>query len=224
MMQWLKEDDDNTSFFYAVANGRKNKNCIPCVTHNSDTVTEPKEIGKVFVARFQQQFGSQCSNHFLIDFQKLLANKNFVDLLQLERTFLLEEVKSVVFDLAKDKALGPDGFPLQFFRQFWELIKTDLIQLCEDFYQGKTNLKHINWANIALIPKVETLKSPGDFRPISLINSKLKISSKILATRLSAIMNALVDSDQLTFLKGRCILDNIATMEVYFKSGFCQGF
>lgn len=43
-------------------------------------------------------------------------NKNVVDLSYLERPFSLEENKTAVFDLGRDKAPGPDDFPLQFFR------------------------------------------------------------------------------------------------------------
>lgn len=31
-LQWLKEGDDNTMFFHAVANGRINKNFIPSIS------------------------------------------------------------------------------------------------------------------------------------------------------------------------------------------------
>lgn len=86
-----------------------------------------------------------------------------VDLSQLERPFSLEEIKIAVFDLGRDKAPGPDGFPLQFFRQFREIIKLDLLKLCEDFFFGRANLECINWANIALIPKVETPEILGIF-------------------------------------------------------------
>lgn len=151
----MKEDDDNTSFFHEVANGCKNRNFIPCINHNGATMTDPKEIRKAFVAHFQHQFSLKRSNRFMINFRKLLVNRNFVDLSQLERLFSIEEVKVAVFDLGKDKASGPDGFPLQFFRQFWDLIKVDLMQLCEDFYWGRAILERINWVNIALIPKVE---------------------------------------------------------------------
>lgn len=89
----------------------------------------------------------------------------------------------------------------------------DLLNLCEDFYFGRANLEKINWASIVLIPKVTAPEGPGDYRPISLINSSLKILSKLLATRLSKVMNSLVDSDQSAFLQGRCILDNISTAE-----------
>lgn len=85
--------------------------------------------------------------------------------------------------------------------------------MCEDFYFGRANLEHINWANIVLIPKIDAPESPGDYRPISLINSSLKILSKLLANHLSKVMKDLVDPDQSAFLKRRCILDNIATAE-----------
>lgn len=140
-IQWLQEGDDNTSYFHAVANSRKNRNFIPYIKHNGDTTTDPKEIGKVFGARFQLQFGLKRSNRFLVDFGKLFMNKTVVDLSQLERPFSIEEVKTSVFELGKDKDPGPDGFPLQFFRQFWETIKHDLMKLCEDFYWGRVNLE-----------------------------------------------------------------------------------
>ncbi|XP_039129007.1 uncharacterized protein LOC120265183 [Dioscorea cayenensis subsp. rotundata] len=112
-----------------------------------------------------------------------------------------------------DKAPGSDGFPIFFFKQSWETVKEDIFKLCEDFYDGRANLERINWANIALIPKVESPEHPRDYRPISLVNSSLKILSKILATRLGKVMDKLVDHAQLAFLKGRCILDNVATAE-----------
>lgn len=93
------------------------------------------------------------------------------------------------------------------------MVKTELCVLCEDFYFGRANLEWINWACITLIPKVESPESPSDYRPISLINSTLKIISKILATRLSKVVCSLVDSSQSPFIKGRCIIDNIVTAE-----------
>ncbi|XP_039143982.1 uncharacterized protein LOC120281134 [Dioscorea cayenensis subsp. rotundata] len=98
-------------------------------------------------------------------------------------------------------------------RIFWDTVSADVVLLCEDFYWHHANLDRINWASITLIPKVDAPESPGDFGPISLINSSLKIISKVLANRLSKVMNLLVDKEQSAFLKGRCILDNIATAE-----------
>jgi hypothetical protein len=58
-----------------------------------------------------------------------------------------------------------------------------------------------------LIPKVETPITPGDFRPISLLNSVLKIITKLLANRLQDIILSLVHKNQYGFLKKRSIQD-----------------
>lgn len=51
-LQWLKDGDENTKFFHAVANGRKNRNFIPCLRRDGVELVDPKEIGKAFVERF----------------------------------------------------------------------------------------------------------------------------------------------------------------------------
>ena len=39
------------------------------------------------------------------------------------------EVKKAVWSLHLDKAPGPDGFPICFYRTFWPLVKKDLMRL-----------------------------------------------------------------------------------------------
>lgn len=97
-------------------------------------------------------------------------------------------------DLAADKAPGPDGFPILFFQKFWNIIEKDMVQLCNDFHNHSANLERINWANIVLFPKSDTPTAVTDFRPISLINAPLKIISKILASRLSKVIDQLIDN------------------------------
>ncbi|XP_039136364.1 uncharacterized protein LOC120273726 [Dioscorea cayenensis subsp. rotundata] len=200
----------------------KESRCLNSVELNQECgVTESlagirrqvEEIGRVFEQKFRALFGLRKTFRFKVDLHNLLMNKAPVDLSFLERPFSLEEVKRVVFDLGSDKAPGPDGFPIFFFKTFWEIVKGEIWKLCDDFFAGKANLECINWACIVLIPKVMSPSSPGVYRPISLINSALKIISKILASRLSTVIDSLVDHAQSAFLKGRCILDNIAMAE-----------
>lgn len=95
----------------------------------------------------------------------------------------------------------------------------------------------INWANIALIPKIHSPENSTHFHPISLIKSSLKIISKFLANHLSKKIDALVDSTQSAYIKGRCIINNIVTAQelifhmqkqstpgLILKVDFCKAF
>ncbi|KAJ3687028.1 hypothetical protein LUZ61_016192 [Rhynchospora tenuis] len=48
------------------------------------------------------------------------------DLTSLGLPFTEEEIKRAIHDLPSDKSPGPDGFPMKFFRRFWEIIGTDI--------------------------------------------------------------------------------------------------
>jgi len=77
------------------------------------------------------------------------------------------------------------------------------------FFNNQTSKLHlINTANIVLLPKTQDAAALSDYRPISLINSFVKIITKLLANRLAPHMNDLVSNAQNAFIKKRCIHDN----------------
>jgi hypothetical protein len=44
---------------------------------------------------------------------------------QLVQDITEEEIIKAVWSLDPDKAPGPDGFPIRFYRSFWDIIKRD---------------------------------------------------------------------------------------------------
>lgn len=115
--------------------------------------------------------------------------------------------------MGADKAPGSDGFQMFFFQKHWEMMHPNLIWLCDDFYSGRASLEHINWANITLIPKETEAVKIGDYHSISLINSSLKIISKILDNHLGCAINNKMDQTQIVFIKKKSITDNIVEAE-----------
>ena len=86
----------------------------------------------------------------------------------LENEFQEEEVKATVFNLASDKAPGPDGFPLSFFHRFWDLLRVDIMAFMKEFHSRGKLSKSIGASFIALIPKKIGADSIKDFKPTSL--------------------------------------------------------
>jgi len=105
--------------------------------------------------------------------------------------------------------LGPDGFPILFFKKFWDLVKPDIISLFGQFYNGNMDIWCLNYALVALLPKKEGASLVNDFRPISLLNVIIKIITKVLANRLRLHIDLLVDQVQSAFTKNRYILDSV---------------
>jgi hypothetical protein len=127
-----------------------------------------------------------------------------------------------VFGTYAEGAPGPDGLSFLFFQTFWEIIKGDLIELFNDWHNGRLDIYRLNFAMITLIPKEDDLKEMRKFRPISLLNCVFKIFTKVITNRFSMIIDRLIFQQQSAFIKWRFILESVAyaheiTHEVYRK-------
>ncbi|KAJ0977891.1 hypothetical protein J5N97_013365 [Dioscorea zingiberensis] len=183
-INWLQQGDQNTKFFHAVANQRRNTNWITQLHHEGSTVTEPTQISDIISRYFTDLFGREREVRYKTSWERLFIHKREVELNNLKEPFREEEIRRAINELGTDKAPGLDGFPMTFYKQGWNVIKEDMLRLFEDFFQGAANMERLNWAHILLIPKNEAPENIKDYRPISLINCSVKIISKVLANRL----------------------------------------
>jgi hypothetical protein len=153
---------------------------------------------------FKARMGVACNPVMLFDLNDLITPQ---DLSSLSLPFGKEEIDHVVSSLPLDKAHGPDGFNGMFFKKCWSIIKEDFYKLCQDFYDGKVELESINASFISLIPKIDNPETINDYRPISLLNSSIKLLTKLLADRLQKVIISLLHKNQYGFIKSRSIQD-----------------
>jgi hypothetical protein len=78
---------------------------------------------------------------------------NVQDRLDMDRRFSLEEIKDVIVQMEKNKAAGPDGFPIEFYQHCWDIIKYDIMDVFDDLFEHRIDLDRINYGIITLIPK-----------------------------------------------------------------------
>jgi hypothetical protein len=73
-------------------------------------------------------------------------------------------------------------------KKCWEVIKQNFYDLCLTFYNQNLCLRSINGSYITLVPKVDNLVKVSDYRPISLLNCSIKVTTKLLANRLQGVI------------------------------------
>jgi hypothetical protein len=108
-------------------------------------------------AFYKNLFGPQLSCYTRLRDKVWDENEKLsdIDRADMDRDFTEEESKSVIDQMEKNKAAGPDGFPAEFYQSCWEIVKDDLMILFKDFYQHKIDLAGINYGMIILIPKID---------------------------------------------------------------------
>jgi hypothetical protein len=197
--------DENTKFFQAMAIERYRTNVISqIVDENGRMVTKHSEKSALFFQEFKRRLGTSVGISMQFELQQIIQPCNNLD--ELCQSFTHEEIDSIILDLPNDKAPGPDGFNNLFFMKAWPIIK-DMHRLCMDFFSHQVDIKSINSFYITLVPKKDNLEGVNNFRPISLLNSSLKVISKLLANRLQKKALHIVHENQYGFIRGRTIQD-----------------
>lgn len=127
----------------------------------------------------------------------------------LEEPITLPELQLAIKNTKLGKAPGPDGLTLQYYKTLLPSLGDQLVKLLNGLTKGKTLHATTLQAHISVIPKDG--KDPsycGSYRPISLLNTDIKLFTKIIATRLQTHLPHLIYLDQVGFIPTREARDN----------------
>uniref|UniRef100_A0A803QNQ9 Reverse transcriptase domain-containing protein n=1 Tax=Cannabis sativa TaxID=3483 RepID=A0A803QNQ9_CANSA len=211
-VNWLKAGDKNTKYFHNRASARKRTNFIKFLTLDDNSqVTSLNDITTTFAHFYTELFTSQGTN---LEAMTLATQGLSKRLTPTQSTFLsspytFEEVKKALFQLAGDKAPGPDGFNPSFFQKNWDSSGKDLCHAALHALATNADLRQVNETILVLIPKIKNASRVKDFRPISLCSTLYKVVSKTIANRLKTTLSDLISHNQGAFLSDRIIFDNI---------------
>ena len=131
----------------------------------------------------------------------------------LEAPCTKEEIFQVLKGFKKEKSLGPDGWTVELYLHFFELMGQDLLEAIEDSRISCFVNKQLNSTFIVLIPKQNHPRHFSDYRSILLCNLSYKIITKIIANIIFPLLSWALVEEQFGFLKGRQILDAIGTAQ-----------
>ncbi|GJW43510.1 RNA-directed DNA polymerase, eukaryota [Tanacetum coccineum] len=225
-VKWAIEGDENTKFFHGIVNKKIRHLAIKGILIDSEWIDNPTRVKSEFYNHFANRFSAP--NWTWVPFDDQFPSCLNIDhSCDLERDVTIEEIKRVVWDCGSDKSPCPDGFTFEFFKKYWSIVGNDVVNAVKEFFSSSTFPNGCNPSFIALIPKVLDAKHLNDFRPISLVGCQYKIIGKILANRLSLVIDDIISQEQSAFVKGRQIMDGpIIVNEViaWYKSKKEQSF
>ena len=122
--------------------------------------------------------------------------------LKAEGLLTYEECKESLDTFSPGKSPGEDGFTVEFYLTFFDLIGEDLVNSLNSAYQnGELSISQHRGV-ISLIPKEDSsLLKLENWRPITLLNVDYKIASKAIAKRIEPLLSFLIHPDQTGFVK-----------------------
>ena len=138
--------------------------------------------------------------------------------LDLEKEVIPEELEAILNWFKRDKIPGPDGWNVEFYLAFFDVLGGDLLQVIEECRSIGRMYEAFNSTCTAFIPKSYIPSSFYDFHPISLCNFIYKIIAKIIANCLRPIIYIHISSKQFAFLQDRQIHEAIGTAQEVMHS------
>ena len=122
----------------------------------------------------------------------------------------LDEYSEALRSLQPGKSPGSDGLPTEFYKCFWDVLGSDLAEVLEECFSTSLLPFSVRTGHIRLLHKQGDRTNLRNWKPITLLSTDYKILAKVLARRLSVVVDTVVGSDQTCSIPGRCISDNIA--------------
>ncbi|KAF3785121.1 Transposon TX1 uncharacterized protein [Nymphaea thermarum] len=204
---WLAHGDQNSRFFHLAASQRRRQMLFQSMVIGS-RVFLGDDILPALTTHFRDFYSKPLRFRApLPDFH--LSSLSVSCAISFERPFLHQEIKNAVWALGSGKVPGIDGFPVEFFRTFWEVCSTDVFEFCDEFASNSIFLKEFNQATCVLVPKRPNPTDVTHFRPISILGTPYKIIAKLLSLRLASVMSSIISPFQVAFIKGRRLQDAV---------------
>ena len=141
------QGDENTQFFHMIGNGKHRKKKVVQLEQDEGTIVG-HEILKLYISNYYKQLIGPHDDNFLSldelvvgDTAQLWTNKNEI----LSAPFTEKEVVGAISQMKQNKAPGLDWFPVEFYKNCWQIIKCDLLLTFHDLFNGHLQLFHLNF-------------------------------------------------------------------------------
>ena len=211
--KWVEEGETSSAFFFRLVKKRGVDRHISALkTNDGTTVSDTTGLSNVITSFYSSLFRSEHTEDR--SRAALLQNVNSslpsVEAEACEGLLSVEECSAALKGMARRKAPGSDGLPMEFYLKFWDLLGEDLVCVLNScFKSGRLSLSQRRGI-ISLSFKKGDRLDIRNWRPISLLNVDYKLAARAVAGRLLKVIHCIVAKDQTCGVPGRFIGENVA--------------
>ena len=214
--RWLEEGDKPSRFFFKLERERIQRNSISSVLNSDDVeVFSHTEIEHEIVQFYSHLFSSETIDPLCKQtcFASIENHLDFTQQQSCEGFLSLQELSDAVKTLNLGKSPGSDGFSVEFYLFFWDILGPLLLRVANQCFRDGNLCDSMKGSVTRLIYKKRgDIKNLKNWRPISLLNVDYKIISKVLTLCLSKVLESIVNPDQTCSVPGRSILSNVTLL------------
>ncbi|XP_028555063.1 uncharacterized protein LOC110115909 [Dendrobium catenatum] len=139
----------------AKINITSNYNRIKEIDTDSGSVSSHKDISTAFINHFSKFFNTHHTRSPNFTSHNIPAGATIPPHLLplLTAPVTMEEIKAIIFSGKANSTSGPDGFPFEFYKSSWNIIKHHLCKAILSFFSTGFMPNQVKATAIALIPK-----------------------------------------------------------------------
>ena len=172
-----------------------------------------REIRDAFRAHFRGRF-ARCTDLPIREFRSYLADfprLGAAEAAGCEGVVTECEVRDALKQVGLNKSPGLDGLPYEVYLRMSHMFVPILTDMFNHWFAQGAIPGSVTKGVITLLKKGgrHVWEGLDDYRPITLLNTELKILARVLANRLQRVISDLIGPEQTFAVKGRSIQDNL---------------
>lgn len=225
-VQWIEEGEASTAFFFRRERKQSTDRWIPALCGADNVVcTDVDGIGAVLTDFYSSLFTAEpcdpvARGTLLSSLSTSLPRDQAASC---EGPLSVAECLVAIKGMARGKTPGSDGFPVEFYLKFWEVLGEDLVEVFNYCFDRGFLTKSHRRGVISLCFKKGDHLNPKNWRPITLLNVDYKIMLRTIAGRFLKVSHLVVDESQTCGVPGCFIGDNVALLsDVAYYATSCN--
>ena len=223
--RWVEEGETSSAYFFRLEKKNGADRWISAIRSDDGTiVSSPAGLCTSFAAFYSSLFTATPTDPVVQAslLSNITASLSPTEAACCEGLLSHSECLAALQGMARRKAPGLDGLPMEFYLKFWSVLGSDLVDVLNSCFNAGCLALSQRRGVISLTFKKGDRLDPKNWRPISLLNVDYKLAARVVAGRLLKVIHLVVHRDQTCGVPGRFIGENVALLRdvVYYSTSF----